>query len=267
MIIMNENRPLIGIDLASLDTDIIGKTFYCHDRVESTNDLARELANRGTPEGTLVLAEEQIAGRGRQGRQWRAPHGSSLLMSLVFYPKLEPPQVQRLTMACSLATAEAITQTTGLPAGLKWPNDLLVNGRKVAGILTETSITGQSVAFVVVGMGINVNFERALLQDVAPQASTLASEAGRDISRETLLRAVLYKIEAWMPAIYQPETLRAAWAGRLQTLGREVTVANQGGTVHGLAEGVDADGVLLVRDDQGRLHRMLAGDVTTPSSS
>ncbi len=267
MINMNENKPLSGIDLARLETKVIGKTFYCHDRVESTSDLARDLANRGTPEGTLVLAEEQIAGRGRQGRQWYAPHGSSLLMSLVFYPKLEPLQVQRLTMACSLATAEAITETTGLPVGLKWPNDLLVDGRKVAGILTETAVTGQHLAFVVVGMGINVNFDRALLQDVAPQASTLASEAGHNLSRQTLLRTILLQIEAWMPTIYQPETLQKAWSSRLQTLGSEVTVTNQGTIVHGLAEAVDADGALLVRDDQGRLHRLLAGDVTLPSSS
>jgi len=265
---MNENKPLIGIDLATLDTKVIGKTFYCHDHVESTNDLARDLASRGTPEGTLVLAEEQVAGRGRQGRKWHAPHGSSLLMSLVFYPKLEPSQVQRLTMACSLATAEAITETAGLPVGLKWPNDLLVKGRKVAGILAETSITGQNVVFVVVGMGINVNFERAALRDVAPQASTLASEAGHSISRGTLLRAILQQIEAWMPAIYQPDTLREAWSRRLRTLGNEVTVTSRGGnTVHGIAEGVDSDGALRVRDKQGHLHRLLAGDVTMSSSA
>jgi len=267
MITMNEHDPFSDKDLASLDTDVMGKTFYCHDRVESTSDLARDLANRGTPEGTLVLAEEQVAGRGRLGRRWYAPHGSSLLMSLVFYPKLEPSQAQRLTMACALATAEAITQTTGLPVGLKWPNDLLVNGRKVAGILTETAVTGQRLAFVIVGMGINVNFDRALLHDVAPQGSTLASEAGHNISRQALLGTILQQIEARMPAIYQPETLQEAWSSRLQTLGNRVTVTNQGTIVHGLAEAVDADGALLVRDDRGRLHRLLAGDVTSPSSS
>jgi len=248
--------------LKDLGTNLIGQTAYHFDSVGSTNDLAKDLARGGTPEGTLVLAEEQTAGRGRQGRQWYAPRNTSLLLSLVFYPRLEPHQAQRLTMVCSLAAAEAITQVTNLHTNLKWPNDLLIHGRKVAGLLAETSITGDLLDFVVVGIGINVNFDRNVLKDIAPWGSTLASEAGHTVPRRALLRTLLQRVEAWLPMIYQPTILHESWSACLSTLGQEVTVLDGHAVLHGMALAVDPDGALLVRDQQGRMHRFLAGDVS-----
>lgn len=249
--------------LNDLDTQRVGRTAHTYDSVGSTNDVARQLADAGTPTGTLVLANEQTSGRGRLGRRWVAPAGTSLLLSLVFYPHLQPHQAQRLTMACSLATAEAIENTAGLPAALKWPNDVLVHGHKVAGILTETSITGNRLDHAIVGIGINVNFDRAILDEIAPQSSTLAAEAGHEVSRQRLLHNLLRWVEAWVPAIYRPVRLQTAWSGRLSTVGQQVAVVtHHPPAVHGLAESVDENGALLVRDAAGRLHRFMAGDVT-----
>jgi len=248
--------------LKGLDTQVIGRMAYTYDSVGSTNDVAHRLARQGTPEGTIVLADVQTAGRGRMGRRWEAPAGSSLLFSLVFYPRLEPQQTNRLTMCCALGVAEAILETTGLPATLKWPNDVLVHGRKVAGILTETGLTGDRLDWAIVGIGINVNFDRHALRDLAPQASSLASEAGHRVSRQQLLHALLKRIETRLPELDRPDLLVEAWRSSLSTLGHRVAVATTGAIVRGLAEAVDRDGALLIRDDLGRIHRFLAGDVT-----
>lgn len=248
--------------LNGLDTQFVGRTAHTYDSVGSTNDVARQLADAGTPAGTLVLADEQTSGRGRLGRRWVAPAGTSLLLSLVFYPCLQPHQAQRLTMACSLATAEAIEKVAGLPAALKWPNDVLVHGFKVAGILTETSITGNRLDHAIVGIGINANFDRKLLAEIAPQSSTLVAEAGREVSRRLLLHDLLHRVEAWLPAIYEPARLQEGWRARLATVGQSVTVITDSGPVHGVAEAVDADGALLVRDAEDQVHRFVAGDVT-----
>jgi BirA family biotin operon repressor/biotin-[acetyl-CoA-carboxylase] ligase len=248
--------------LKGLGTQVVGQTAYTYGSVGSTNDVARRLAEQGTPEGTLVLAEVQTAGRGRMGRRWEAPAGSSLLFSLVFYPQLEPQQTHRLTMCCALGVAEAILETTGLPATLKWPNDVLVHGRKVAGILTETGLTGDRLDWAIVGIGINVNFSRHVLERLAPGASTLASEAGHKVSRRQLLHALLKRIETHLLDLNRPDLLVEAWRSCLSTLGRRVAVAGAEGVTRGLAEAVDRDGALLIRDDVGRVHRFLAGDVT-----
>ena len=248
--------------MAGLDTQFVGRTVHMYESIGSTNDVAQKLAEEGTPEGTLVLADRQTAGRGRMGRRWDAPAGSSLLLSLVFYPRLKPHQAQRLTMLCALAVAEAIAETVDLPTTLKWPNDVLVHGRKVAGILTETGLTGNHLDWVIVGIGINVNFDRRLLEDIASQATTLASEVGHKVSRKQLLHALLRRVEAHLSDLRRPEVLVEAWKARLSTLGRRVAIAQAEDVVHGRAETVDEDGALLVRDDLGRMHRFLAGDVT-----
>ena len=227
----------------------------------STNDLARALAAQGAPEGTLVLAEEQTAGRGRLGRAWLAPRGTSLLFSLLFRPALLPSQAFRLAMLCSLAAARAIETVTALPIHLKWPNDLVLRGQKLGGVLSESSFTGERLDFVIVGLGLNVNLDVSTLPEIAATATSLSAALGRPVARLPLLQRLLQEIEAGYGDVVQGEALRAAWAARLSTLGQMVRVT--GGTEEeGMAEGVDADGALLLRRADGTLGRITVGDVT-----
>jgi len=246
---------------AGLRTEFVGRNVVYRQSVTSTNDLARALAAQGAPEGTLVLAEEQTAGRGRLGRTWLAPQGTSLLLSLIFRPALRPAQAFRLAMLCSLAAARAMETMTALPIHLKWPNDLVLRGQKLGGVLSESSLTGERLDFVIVGLGLNVNLDVSTLPEIAATATSLSAALGRPVARLPLLQRLLQEVEAGYGDVAQGEALRAAWAARLSTLGQMVRVT--GGTEdEGLAEGVDADGALLLRRADGTLGRITVGDVT-----
>jgi len=251
---------LIGRDL---NTRIVGSSIICHERVESTNDIAARLAKEGAPEGTLVLAEEQSKGRGRLGRRWQAPPGSSLLMSIVFYPPLLPSQAQRVAMVCSLGALAGIGLATGLQAQMKWPNDILIQGRKVAGSLVEAAVYGSELSYVVAGIGLNVNLDPALLEDVAAPATSLAQELGHLVDRVALLRHILRETDARYLRLLQGWSPREEWAANLSTLGQSITVHAGDEVLRGTAEGVNEDGALLLRDPGGTLHRLRVGDVTS----
>jgi BirA family biotin operon repressor/biotin-[acetyl-CoA-carboxylase] ligase len=238
----------------------------------STNDVAKDLAAQGSPEGTVVLADEQTAGRGRMGRRWSAPPGACLLCSILFRPSLPPTQAQRLTMLCSLAAADAVEGITGLQVAIKWPNDLVVKSqsakpkaqgwRKLGGVLTETGVVGESLEFVVVGIGVNVNVEPHLLPTLAPHATSILAEGGRPIDRLALLIALLAGVEQRYEALQAGSSPHAEWAARLAALGRPVEANAPEGALAGVAEAVDEDGALLLRTPDGALHRLLAADVT-----
>lgn len=245
-----------------LPTKLIGRRVLVYPRLGSTNDEAKRLAEAGEPEGTLVIADEQTAGRGRLQRTWWAPPGTALLMSLIFRPNLAPYQAQRLTMFCSLAICDAITRTTGLEPAVKWPNDVLLCGRKVCGILTELGIEGPRLAYAVVGMGINVNVDFGEAGDLAHTATSLAQELGHEVSRLELLRAILVGIDERYARLRAGENPHAEWAARLATLGQRVVVTTPTEQWRGVAVGVDDDGALFLRDENGLLRRILAGDVT-----
>jgi BirA family biotin operon repressor/biotin-[acetyl-CoA-carboxylase] ligase len=184
-------------------------------------------------------------------------------MSLVFRPELAARQVQRLTMLCGLAVAETIEFQTGLEVGLKWPNDVVIAGSKVCGILSEIEFEGPKVSFAVVGIGVNVNLDPALLPaDLCLTATSLSREMGAEVARLPLLQALLKKIEKRYCTIGLAHSLHHEWAGRLVTLGKAVTVSGTTPALQGMAEGVDVDGALLVRLADGTLEKVLAGDVS-----
>lgn len=246
-----------------LETEFVGRNIYYWPQLASTNDEARRLARAGAPEGTLVLTDYQTAGRGRLDRRWEAPPGTSLLLSLVFRPLLTPVQVQQLTMVCGLAVAEAIELVTGLQVGLKWPNDIMVGGAKVGGVLTEIELIANRLDFVVVGLGLNVNLDPAQLPaDLLVSATSLAHELGRDVARLPLLWVLLRSVEKRYVALSAGHSPQGEWVERLVTLGQPVAVTASGSTLEGVAEGVDANGALLLRLDDGRLQTIMAGDVT-----
>jgi len=249
--------------LEGLETEFVGQNLVYRPAIPSTNEEARRLARAGAPEGTLVITDYQAAGRGRLERRWEAPAGSSLLMSLVFRPRLAAHQVQRLTMICGLAAVDAIEAQTGLQVGLKWPNDLVIGGAKLGGILTEIELEGKRVDHAVVGLGLNVNLDPGQLpQDLLMVATSLSHLLGREVPRLPLLRALLQAIEVRYRALEAGQEPQAEWAGRLATLGQWVAVSALGGSVEGMAEGVNGDGALLVRRADGRLETILAGDVS-----
>jgi BirA family biotin operon repressor/biotin-[acetyl-CoA-carboxylase] ligase len=258
---------MVGFN-AALETAWLGRRAIYHPILGSTNDEAKRLAETGAPEGTLVVANYQTAGRGRLDRQWWSPPGSNLLLSLIFRPTfLAPHQAQRLTMVCSLAVCDAVQQVTGLTAAVKWPNDVLVGGQKVCGLLAELGITGAQLEYVVVGMGLNVNadFSGDDVPTLMAPATSLKAELGREVSRLTLLVALLYRVEKRYERLRAGALPHAEWQSRLVPLAREVQVTTPEGMVTGLATGVDADGALLVQRTDGQIERVLAGDVTLRS--
>jgi BirA family biotin operon repressor/biotin-[acetyl-CoA-carboxylase] ligase len=248
--------------LARLTTRCLGRSLEVYEEIDSTNTRAVALARAGAPEGTLILAEAQTAGRGRLGRQWFAPPGSSLLMSLLLRPALAAAQAQRLTMICSLAAVAAIRRVSGLVAQVKWPNDIALNGKKAGGMLAELGLRGEQLDYAVVGLGLNVNLDLRALPEVLSPPTSLLVEAGRALSRLELLLALLEEAEARYDGLAKGESCHEEWRAHLATLGQPVRVGTPEDVIEGVAEDVDADGALLVREPGGALRRVLAGDVT-----
>jgi BirA family biotin operon repressor/biotin-[acetyl-CoA-carboxylase] ligase len=260
---MSANRLSADLILKHLATHFLGRNLVYLPETASTNADARRLAAAGAPDGTVVVAEYQSAGRGRLERRWVAPPGSSLLASVLLRPDLAPYRAQRLTMLAGLAAADAIEAETGLHAGLKWPNDLLIGERKVGGILTEVDVSGERLSYAVLGIGLNVNLDPAALPgELLERATSLSAELGREVDRLSLLLALLALLEKRYIALGAGAAdLHREWAGRLVTVGREVVVSAGDGEWWGVAEGVDDDGALLVRPPGGEARRVVAGDV------
>lgn len=245
-----------------LNTHDLGHVLHCADELPSTNDRARELADEGAAHGEVVIAESQTAGRGRRGRSWASPPGRNLHLSVILRPQLPPQRAAELTLLASVATCDACRQA-GVDAGIKWPNDVLVGGRKVAGILTELSAEPEVVHWVVVGIGVNLN---AGPDDFPPGvreiATSLAEARGQPVPRALFAAALLASLEQWLD-VHAADgfgPVREAWRERSVTLGREVRVESDGAEVAGVAEDVDASGALLVRT-AGGVVRVVSGDV------
>ncbi len=243
---------------------IFGRRIYYFRTTTSTQDEARRLAEGGAPEGTIVLAEEQTAGRGRLGRAWISPPGSSILMSIIFRPTLLLTQAHRLTMITSLSIAEAIENLTPLKVAIKWPNDILLAGKKAGGILTEIQASTDRILYAVVGVGINVNVKvsESLLSHLAPYATSLSDELGYEFPRFVLLQEILSRLEENYQELKEGADFRAKWQARLYPLGQEVTVITPAETVEGIAIGVNEDGALLLATPNGEVRTIWAGDVT-----
>lgn len=243
-----------------LRTAYVGRRLVYCTSAPSTQDIARAEAQAGTPEGTAVLAEEQTAGRGRLGRSWVSPAGTNLYLTLVMRPPAE--SLRWLSMVTPLAVAEAVEGTTGLSPRIKWPNDILVGGRKLSGVLIETELAGAEVSFALVGIGLNVNLDVEAIPEIADIATSLHRELGREAPREELLAALLNRFEALYEEARQGDAVYRAWRSRLETLGRRVRVAFAGQQEEGLAEEVDREGRLVLRRDDGSRVTVDAGDVT-----
>ncbi len=245
-----------------LKTRFVGHQVVCYPSVTSTNDVAKRMARQGAPAGTTVIADEQTAGRGRMARTWFAPRGSSLLLSVVLRPSLEPDQLPQLLMASALATARAIEDSTGLPVGLKWPNDIILRGKKAGGILIEAGLTGQRLDFAVTGIGLNVNLDVTLIPEITRTATSISMELGSPLSRLKLLAALLGLLETEYKQLESGRSPQERWAARLTRLGERVEVETPWGTESGQMEGVNTGGALILRRSDGTVARITVGDVT-----
>lgn len=245
--------------------DAVARSFgadaYYYPQVGSTNDILRDLAEQGAPEGTLVITDEQVAGRGRMGRSWIAPAGTSLLMSILFRPQLIPMDAHRLIMVVGLAAAEAAESLTGLRIDVKWPNDLQIAGKKLAGILPESAIEGDQLKWVIVGMGLNVNQQFAEDDPLLARATSLAAASGADVDRLDLLSGILTGIHSWNSQLHSP-MMHEAWRNRCVTLGQRIEVNAGGTSLLGIAEDIDENGALWLRDDHGSRHHLTLGEAT-----
>ncbi|MCK4389663.1 MAG: biotin--[acetyl-CoA-carboxylase] ligase [Desulfobacterales bacterium] len=239
------------------------QAIYCFDVVESTNTEANRLARQGAPEGTLIVADAQTRGRGRLGRSWVSPPGGGLYVSMILRPACRPDWFPRLTLTGGVAVASAIQQT-GMRPQLKWPNDILIAGRKVGGILTEAVFHKRRIDFAILGIGINVNTERHELPiSLRNVATSLRLSLGEPVSRIHLFQILLQQLEQWYEFFCAGdfETILKIWSAFDTTLGRVVEVFLPQRRLVGLAEGLESNGTLLVRDKRGRVHRIIAGDV------
>jgi BirA family biotin operon repressor/biotin-[acetyl-CoA-carboxylase] ligase len=257
---------------AGLATEVVGRRVVYRSEVSSTNDDLKRLADAGEPEGTVLLTDYQVAGRGRFDRRWVAPPGTSVLLSLLFRPSLPQERVGQLTMLCSLAVRDVIQASGpaldsphagGWLAQLKWPNDVVLNGRKVAGLLTEVSFAGDALDYVIVGIGLNVNLDPAQLPSgLLASATSLQAELGQRVERRGLVRGLLEGVDRRYAALRAGHRFAGEWSDHLLTLGQPVRVSEGEATWEGLAEAVDEGGALLVRHQDGSLDTVWAADVT-----
>jgi len=224
----------------------------------STNDEAARLARAGAKHGTIVIAERQTSGRGRDGRAWESPPGG-LYISAVVRPPMPVVDVPPMTLAIGIGLCEAV-RTQGAPAVLKWPNDLLVADRKLAGVLVEAQSQGNRLEAVIVGIGINVDGE--LPASIAETAITLAEAAGTSIDREAFIERLLAHVERWVDRYVSVgiEPIIPAWQDRM-AVGLTARATVDGESFTGCVAGLDADGALLLRDEDGNVHRVRSGDV------
>lgn len=247
----------------SLQNALIGHRIIYHSVVTSTMDVARQEAEKGVEEGTVVLAEEQTVGRGRFGRRWVSTPGLDISLSIVLYP--DKWACSRLTVATCVAVMRAIRDLYGLAPTLKWPNDVLIGGKKVSGILVETIFQDSEVRYAVIGVGINVNFNPTEIPDNPFQATSLAAELGRPVQREEFLQAFLGSMGDIYIHLSGWGNVWEEWQGWMETLGQKVQVRWGEHTEEGVAEGVDAEGNLLLRRVDGSVVSLAAGEVTLQS--
>jgi BirA family biotin operon repressor/biotin-[acetyl-CoA-carboxylase] ligase len=224
--------------------------------VESTQAVAVALAAAGAADGTVVVADHQSAGRGRRGRAWTDAPGTSLLASILLRPRAPLAGWPAYSLAIAVAVAETLRRAAGVEARLKWPNDVLARGRKIAGILLESRAAADGPALVV-GVGINLG-QRAFPPELADRATSVALETGRPPERDAVLAALLQELDAWRARLEREgfEPVRARWQELAETIGRRVTIDG----VTGVAVGLDADGALLV-EEHGRVTRVVAGEI------
>ncbi len=245
-------------------TKVVGRDIRVFQETTSTNDVIEKLARDGVKEGAVVFAESQTKGRGRLGRKWTSPARKGLWFSVLLRPDLRPQEVTRLTVASATALSRAIRMETGVVPEVKWPNDILIRGKKIAGILTEMSAEPDRVRHVILGIGLDVNLTASdLPADVRKIATSLKMERGSHVDRAALAAAILRELDRDYARACSSAFGKLAdeWEAQCVTLGHNVKISIGDRQIQGRAESLDDDGSLLVRTQHGRLERVTGGDV------
>ena len=254
-------------EIASRISDgVFGQRVVSYEITDSTNTRAKQLAEEGAVHGTLVVANMQTAGKGRRGRSWQQEEGSVIAMSLLLRPVFSPDKASMLTLLAAHSVAGAIEAVTGLPAAIKWPNDIVINRKKTVGILTEMSLGVEQAAidYIVIGIGINVN-NTAFPEDIRDMATSLYLEKGERVSRSVLIAESMRRLEADYEAFLETEDLSAIlqdYNTHLISMNKEVRVLDPKGEYTGISRGMDAQGELLVERADGELIKVYAGEVS-----
>jgi BirA family biotin operon repressor/biotin-[acetyl-CoA-carboxylase] ligase len=247
-----------------LKTKWIGETIHHFHTLDSTNSKAYQLALNGAEEGEVVISESQEKGKGRLGRQWFSPPSLNLYLSVILRPKISPHQASLITLMAAVATADAIRKFSGLLPLIKWPNDILLGDRKVAGLLNEIHSEMDRIHFVILGMGVNLNGEeKTFPKEIRAKATSLKIEMGQTVSRKAFLQSLLQELEKWYRIFIKEGSavILKAWRDRAHIKGRRVKVTSFGETWVGTAIDVDSDGALILETANGKRRRVVAGDV------
>jgi len=256
---MTENNLSAALITSDLKTRFVGQRTIYYPSLTSTMETARQEAQQGAEEGTVIIADEQTAGRGRLKRVWLSPKGN-IALSVILRPSIAC--LPSLIMLASLAVMHSIEAITGLKPQLKWPNDVLIKGKKVCGILIESKVQAGTVDYAIIGIGVNVNLRLTDYPEIVAIATSLSHELGKEVPRLRLIQRLLVETERLYLALSAGESLYEEWQDNLVTLGQQVRVTS-GETVHeGIAESVARDGSLLLHRPDGSLTKILAGDVT-----
>ncbi|WP_050615401.1 biotin--[acetyl-CoA-carboxylase] ligase [Bacillus testis] len=248
----------------NIHSAVFGKNIHYQETIGSTQKTANELANEGAEEGTIVVADEQTLGRGRLARKWHSPKGTGIWMSLLAKPRIPLQQAPQLTLLTAVAVVQAIEEVTGLQAQIKWPNDILIKGKKVTGILTEMQAEADGVHSIIIGIGMNVNQVAAdFPEELSDKATSLKIETGLTHSREQIIGEILYKFEN-LYHIYQSKgfkVIKALWESYAVSIGKVITATTMNDKIIGIAMGITDEGVLLIKDDKGRVHSIYSADI------
>jgi len=257
------NKEKIG---AIFHGDIIGKEIICLETATSTNDVAMELAvQRENPEGIVVIADTQTKGRGRFGRTWISPPGVNFYFTVILRPPIPPHEAALITLMAAVAVVSAIREYTGLKAGIKWPNDILINGKKAGGILSEMKSARGRISFMAVGIGLNVNMSiNDFPEEISALSTSLKIESGEPFDRVELLGKIFAELERTYKILLQgnKRALINDWIRLNSTLGSNVIVKNHDRIISGIAENINDNGELLVRLPSGEMEIVTAGEVT-----
>lgn len=248
-----------------LVTKRLGTQFHWFHEIDSTNSYARRLAEQGAPDGEVVIAEQQTQGRGRLGRSWVSPPYVNLYFSVILRPVLPPIHAPQITLTAAVALADAVAAFVPRPPVIKWPNDILIDGRKLAGVLTESSCTSERIEFVILGIGVNVNYPRDLMADDIRERATSLMEVGqKSISREAFLRRLIQDLDRCYGILQESGfgAIAPRWEGYFGQREQKVKVELEHEVLIGEAKGIDSDGALIVQSADGARHRIIAGDVT-----
>lgn len=261
-LVASPDMPFDREVMNGLKTQSIGQTVHFFPVLDSTQITAHSIAKEGAVDGTTVIADQQVGGKGRMGRPWHSPSGSGIWMSIILRPELELHRCPQMTLLTAVAVVQAIRDTTGLEAQIKWPNDILLNGKKICGILTELNAEWGNINYLIIGIGMNVNVP-SFPQELQDIATSLYIEAGQEVKRVSLIQRILEHLEILYKLYIQDgfSAIKPLWESYANTIGRRVLIRGANQTMEGLALGIDDEGVLLVQKDDGQIEKVYSADI------